>query len=205
MHDTARERAERIAWCKPEHQVYGASFQGIHFQGNQLAERHRDGAPWRSKYPAKTWNNDFRYPLADFLTLYFDTAELARTEAGPSGDPFAYLARELSNAFARTSTGQIAMRLIAGKNPIDLLASTPGVYRSRLAFGDRSFERHNSNSATLHVREDPMPPGYYVGTLLNTFSFNGYAPELEAKVLSITSGDYTVRWDGKPPPNPPRN
>ena len=91
------------------------------------------------------------------------------------------------------------LKLISGKNPVELMATAPAVYKSRFNFGVRTYERVSSTACTLHIQDDPLPPEYYVGTLSNTVSLNGHAATVTCRRLSTTSADLLVEWDGKEP------
>jgi uncharacterized protein (TIGR02265 family) len=194
------ELAARLAWCKPEHTLFGSSFIGVALEVERMAAGHPRLPEYLARANPAGRENLFRYPLSEFLTLLHDGADLVATQTGL--DPalaMSDLGLAIATRFTNSPEGAVARKLVAGKNPMDLMTAAPAVFGSRCSWGKRTFERLSATHCALHVKECPLPVGYYVGTLRNAAAQNGHRIEVDGQSLGVLECRTTVTWDGQPP------
>jgi uncharacterized protein (TIGR02265 family) len=190
------ERDARIACCTADHLLFGTSVQTTLAEVERQAAGQPGLAAYLARHPPPSAP---KHPVSDFLALLYDGARLLAPVLPPDADPIASLGLAVAERFNRSEASAKARQWAEGKNPIELMANAPAVYQGRFTRGIRVYSRLSASECVLTIKDDPLPPSYYVGTLQGALTINGHECRLTGVSQSLTACEVHAWWDGLPP------
>lgn len=144
------------------------------------------------------WMEFTNHPVQEFLTLVHDAADLLEPLVGDPQRAITQVGSAAGQAFLDSVVGRVAVKLAAGKEPIDILAYGPATYAPSASYGERTFERISRTQGIFKMRREFMPPAYHLGVLPRGVQINHHRCTIEPRVLGLLDADYLVTWDGQP-------
>jgi uncharacterized protein (TIGR02265 family) len=179
--------------------VKGSLINGICSTLERLAPNDPRQRELVQRYRKPVWMELTSHPVAEFLTLAFDAADLVEPRFGSPAKALQAIGAGAGRAFLDSVVGRMAVLIVAGKKPIDILAYAPAVYAPTTTYGKRWFSRVSETVGIFHMRQEFMPADYHLGVLPEGVQTNHHRVIIEAEVLDLLDADYRVTWDGAPP------
>ncbi len=137
----------------------------------------------------------FSYPIAEYLRIAWDAADMLEKRLGGVEAVFGELGRRTVRGFLGSVLGK-TMFSMAGKDPRRLVAAGPSAYRAATSYGERTVEWLGDKHALLTFRRDFMVPAYHRGVMLAALEMSDARnPRVDVKVLSLIDAQYDLRWD----------
>ena len=193
------ELASRIAAAQA-----GDSVRGLFFNVLLQVAEERGGAAARNRIrsPERLGGySDLRtYPVAEFLNLLFDVADIPRRPSGAAG-PQEGGAEQVFHAcgvacvrrFAK-GPGQIVFGILGKADPHRLFAQVGMAFSTVVSYGQRSYARETERSGIISFARDMQPPAYHQGIFEEALHSMGFEGKVEPRVLGIDRVDYFVSW-----------
>jgi uncharacterized protein (TIGR02265 family) len=137
----------------------------------------------------------FNYPVAEYLGIAWDAADLLEPKLGSIDAVWNELGRITVNGFLSSAIGKTLFAL-AGKDPRRVVAAGPSSYRSAVSYGERKIAWLGEKHARMTFRRDFMVSGYHRAVILTALqATDAKNPRVEARVLSLLDSDYDIAWD----------
>ena len=193
---------KRLAMAKATDVVKGSLFNGVCAALDKMAPDHPRTKELVAQNRKAFWEEFTDHPVSAYLQLVIDAAEVVEPRYGGAVPALRAIGAAGGRAFLSSVVGRLAVRMVGGKAPIDILSYAPAVYGPSASYGKRWFTRTSATVGTFHCRQEFLPPNYHVGLLPEGVQINGHRVTVEAQVLHLLDADYRVTWDGQPPMKP---
>jgi uncharacterized protein (TIGR02265 family) len=199
MPQDRRDLESRLRRARPTDCVKGSLFNGICAAIDKALPGNPGAAELAKKYRKPFYLELSDYPVAGYLNLVIDAAELLETRLGGPVLALRAVGAAGGRSFLDSLVGRLAVRTVARKTPIEVLSYAPSVYAPSANYGKRWFTRVSEREGIFHTRGDFLPPGYHEGVLPEGCGVNGHRVQVETKIIDLLDADYRVVWDGQPP------
>jgi uncharacterized protein (TIGR02265 family) len=193
---------KRLAAATPKDVVKGSLINGVCATIERLAPDDPRQRELVKRYRKPLWMEFTDHPVAEFLNVASEAADLVEARYGTPAKSLQAIGAGAARAFLESVVGRLAVRMVSGKQPIDILSYGPAVYAPTTSYGKRWFTRVSDREGIFHARQEFMPPDYHLGVLPTGVQINHHAVKIEAKVLNLLDADYVVTWDGGLPTPP---
>jgi uncharacterized protein (TIGR02265 family) len=190
---------KRLQRAKPTDCVKGSLFNGICAAVERMVPESPRARELVLKNRKPFWMELSDHPVASYLTLIIEAADLLEPRIGGSAPTLRAIGRAGAQAFLGSLVGRLAVRTVSSRAPIEVLSYAPAVYGPSASYGKRWFTRVSDREGIFHCRGDFLFPEYHVGVVTEGVQVNGHRVRVEAKVLDLLDADYRVVWDGQPP------
>ncbi len=137
----------------------------------------------------------FSYPIAEYLRIAWDVADLLEKRLGGIDAVFSRLGRRTVEAFLGSVLGKTIFAM-AGKDPRRLVAAGPSGYRAATSYGVRTVDWLGDKHARLTFRREFMVPAYHRAVILTALGMTeARNPRVGIRVLSLLECEYDVSWE----------
>jgi uncharacterized protein (TIGR02265 family) len=190
---------KRLRVIRPTDTVKGSLFNGICAALQSMAPEDPVARQLVARHRKTHWSELTDHPVADYLTLVIDAAEVLEPRFGGPVQALRAVGAVGGRAFLGSLIGRLAVRAVANQDPIDVLSHAPRLYGASASYGNRWFTRVSDRVGIFHCHRDFLPPDYHVGLVPEGAQVNGHRVQIEANVYDLLDADYRVTWDGRPP------
>ena len=184
----------RLGLATPDKTVKGTLFRAAFAELERQAPEHPKLAELKERHVKSAWRDFSNFPVADYLKLVYDGADLIEPKAGNPAEALAQLGGAVTMSFLNSAVGRLALTMGSGKDPIALLSYAPGVYGVSANYGQRTFVRLGATQGLLKIRNDFMPADYHFGVIRTGVKINGHTPKVELQKLGLLDVDIVVTW-----------
>jgi uncharacterized protein (TIGR02265 family) len=154
----------RIAAATPQDTVRGVVFNAIFSvvreEAGDEATRKVDSVSGKG---ART--EFFTYPVADFLNIIWNAADLLEPKLGSVEAVYYRIGARAAELVAASMLGKTMLALAAGGGTRRLLAHLPGGYRATVSYGERTVSWLSENHARYVFSRDFLVPPFHAGVL----------------------------------------
>ncbi|HEY6005630.1 MAG TPA: TIGR02265 family protein [Anaeromyxobacter sp.] len=187
------ELRQRVAATTKDDVSRGLSFNRLFML---VRERLGDDAARACDPERKGARTDFfNYPVADYLKIAWDAADLLEPRIGSIDAVWTELGRITVKGFLSSAIGKTLFAL-TGKDPRRVVSAGPSSYRSVVSYGERKVEWLGEKHARMTFRRDFMVSGYHRAVILTALqAIDAKNARVEARVLSLLDSDYDIAWD----------
>ncbi|XXF75936.1 TIGR02265 family protein [Myxococcaceae bacterium GXIMD 01537] len=187
------ELGQRLAFATREDTVRGIFFCGVLDVANRMGEP-GTSARLRAEVGELSFSGYFTYPIADFLPLAFNVAQMLAARCGGFSHALRLIGRQSTQDFLSSLAGRTLLALTMS-NPRRLVTSIPGAYRATVSYGERKVEWTGERSARITMLRDFMPSTYHEGTLQAALEAIGCKQaRVRGRQLSILDSSYELSW-----------
>jgi uncharacterized protein (TIGR02265 family) len=137
----------------------------------------------------------FSYPVADYLAMAWDAADLLEPRLGGIDAFFQEVGRRTIRGFLASLLGKTVFAM-AGRDPRRIISSGPAGYRSAVGYGERRAEFLGERSARMVFERDFMPAVFHSAVIQAALE------PTEARNVRVTgrdtgflSSEYQIDWD----------
>jgi uncharacterized protein (TIGR02265 family) len=192
-HD-AKDLSQRIALSTPQDTVKGSIFRSVVVELERRLPDDPRIPELRSRYVKSAWRDFSNFPVAEYLTLVYQAAELLEPLTGGFEEALTALGHGVSLAFLDSAVGKLALTMTSGRDPLAMLSYAASVYAVSASYGRRTYLRRGPHEAVLQLRRDFMPPAYHRGAVRAGVSFHGHPADVEVESFSLLDMDVLVRY-----------
>jgi uncharacterized protein (TIGR02265 family) len=187
------ELKQRLAATTDADRSRGLSFNRLFLL---VRERLGDEAARRCDPQGKASRVDFfSYPVADYLRIAWDAADLLEPKLGGVEAVWAALGRLTVTGFLSSALGKTLFAL-AGRDPRRVVSAGPSGYKSAVSYGERKLEWLAERHARIAFRRDFMVPAYHRAVMLTALeATEARSPRVEVRVLGLLDADYDITWE----------
>lgn len=191
-HD-ASELQQRIDQSTPQDTVKGSLFRSVLAELERRVPGHPRLPELKGQFGKSAWSEFSNFPVAEYLRLVYQGAELLEPNAGGFSQGLTELGAIVATAFLHSAVGKLALTMGSGKDPIALLSFAPSVYAVSANYGKRTFVRRAPDEGALQLRRDFLPAEYHLGVVQAGVRVNGHEAHVEVQPISLLDCDVVVR------------
>lgn len=137
----------------------------------------------------------FSYPVAEYLRIAWDAADLLEPKLGSIDAVWNELGRVTVRGFLSSAIGKTLFAL-TGKDPRRIVSAGPSGYRSAVSYGERKVEWLGEKHARMTFRRDFMVAAYHRAVIATALeASDARNARVEARVLSLLDSDYDIVWE----------
>jgi len=190
-----KDLASRLAVATPHDTVRGVVFNAIF----SVVKEHADEAAARkidtvSGKGART--EFFTYPVADYLNLIFNAADLLENRLGGVDPVYYKVGARAAELIAASMLGKTLLALAAGGGTRQLMQHMPGGYRATVSYGERTVTWIGDRHARYVFTRDFLVPPFHAG-VLGAAAIVGGGRNVKAtgRQTGLLEAVYDVSWD----------
>ena len=189
---------KRLRLIRPTDTVKGSLFNGICAALQSMAPEDPVARQLVARHRKAHWSELADHPVADYLTLVIDAAEVLEPRFGGPVQALRAVGAVGGRAFLGSLIGRLAVRAVANQDPMTSSATPPGSTGRRPATATAGSPASATASASSTATATSSPD-YHVGLVPEGAQVNGHRVQIEANVFDLLDADYRVTWDGRPP------
>jgi uncharacterized protein (TIGR02265 family) len=185
--------AQRIAAATPSDTSRGLNFNTVF---GLVSELKGEAAAKKLDRHGKGSRVDFfSYPIAEYLAITWDAADLLEGQLGSIDGVFHELGRRTITGFLASLLGKTVFAM-SGRDPRRVIASGPAGYRSAVSYGERKVEFLGERSARMVFQRDFMPAAFHsivIQTALQATDARNI--RVTARDTGFLGSEYQIAWD----------
>jgi uncharacterized protein (TIGR02265 family) len=138
----------------------------------------------------------FTYPVADFLNIIWNAADLLEAKLGSTDAVFHKIGMRAGELVAGSMLGKTLLALAAGGGTRQMLTHMPGGYRATVSYGERTVTWISEKHARYVFTHDFLVPAFHAGVLtVGALVSGGKNVRAVGRQTGLLEAVYDVTWE----------